>query len=63
MGKWKGIRLNVQDNPHNPIELYDLETDPSENKNIAADFPDVVEKINQIMEDARTPSEHFPLFE
>jgi len=63
MGKWKGIRLNVRDNPDNPIELYDLEKDPSEQTNIAGEHPDEVEKITEIMSSAHLASVVFPLYE
>jgi arylsulfatase A len=55
--------LNVRDNPDNPIELYDLDNDPSEQTNIAREYPDVVEKITEIMSSAHVPSEVFPLYE
>lgn len=63
MGKWKGIRLNIQDNPNGPIELYNLENDPSETNNIATGNPDIVKQIEEILDEAHTPSKEFPLFE
>ncbi len=50
MGDWKGIRLK----PGVPLELYDLRTDFSEKKNVAAEHPDVVRKIEAIMKAAHT---------
>jgi arylsulfatase A-like enzyme len=49
LGKWKGVRLNVRENPDGPIELYDLESDPSETTDISSDHPDVLTDINNIM--------------
>lgn len=49
MDNWKGIRLNMQNNPQAEIELYNLETDIEERYNLAADHADVVVKINEIM--------------
>lgn len=63
-GRWKGVRQNMlrAKNP-NPlrIELYDLETDVGESKNLAAERADVVARIEAIMRTARVPSERFPL--
>lgn len=61
MGKWKGVRQNVNYNPPPPIELYDLDSDIGEQDNIAADHPDIVAQIEQIMTEAHTPSSYFPL--
>jgi arylsulfatase A len=57
MGRWKGIRHGVDQE----MELYDLETDRGEQSDVAADHPDVVARIAQIMVTARTESELFPL--
>ncbi len=59
MGKWKGVRLNVNKNRNAPIELYDLEIDLGETTNIAEQHPEVVQKIEQAMEEAHVPS---PIF-
>ena len=60
MGDWKGVRLNVDQDPDGPIELYDLARDPTEARDIAGDHPDVVARITQVMREAHTPSELFP---
>ena len=53
MGSWKGIRFG---GTREPLELYDLATDPSETRNVADHHPDIVEKITTIMRDARADS-------
>ena len=53
MGKWKGIRKNTR-NGNLDIELYDLQNDIQEQNNIASSNPEVVEKIADIMVNART---------
>lgn len=60
MGKWKGIRLNVFNNPDGPIELYDLSQDTKEQNDLSQDYPKIVRKIEQIMKQARTESDTFP---
>lgn len=56
MGDWKGVRLNVAQNPDGPIELYDLKTDPGESADVAADHADIVAEIVRIMKTAHTES-------
>lgn len=58
-GEWKAIRLNVRDNPHGPLELYNLETDPLEQKNVADQHPDLVQTFSRMMEEEREASEDF----
>ena len=61
-GKWKGIRQNMlnKKNP-NPLktELYDLSADISESKDVAAEHPEVVAKIEALMKSERVPSAVF----
>jgi arylsulfatase A-like enzyme len=62
MGDWKAVRTKTHANPNGPIELYDLKTDPTESKNVAADHPDVVARLTDILSTARTESVEFPLY-
>ncbi len=55
MDKWKGIRKNIFEG-NLEIELYNLETDIKEENNIADQYPEVVKKIEQIMEEEHEPS-------
>ncbi len=54
MGKWKGIRFG---GTKEPIELYDLSVDIGETNNIAEDHPEITERMNSIMKEARENSE------
>jgi arylsulfatase len=55
MGRWKGIRKDIfYDNLD--IELFDLDKDKQEQNNVAANFPDVTEKIETIMEREHVPA-------
>ncbi len=56
MGKWKGIRKKIFEG-NMDIELYDLSLDLREQNNVADDHPEIVAKIEGIMEAAHTPAE------
>jgi arylsulfatase A-like enzyme len=56
MGRWKAIRLK----PDAPLELYDLESDRSEQRDVAAANPAVIAKIEGYLKTARTPSDRWP---
>jgi arylsulfatase A-like enzyme len=50
-GNWKAVRLKDDA----PIELYDLESDIGEANDVAADHPEVVQRMGEIMEEAYAP--------
>lgn len=57
MGNWKGVRHGRNE----PLELYDLASDPGETTDLADAHPGLVSALVSLMESERTPSEHFPL--
>lgn len=59
LGNWKGVRLNMTNNPTAKIELYDLSIDKEEKYDIAEDHPDIVQKISNIMEREHSVSNIF----
>lgn len=59
-GDWKGLRLNVKKNPQGPIELYNLNLDVGETRDVAGENPKVVARMNELMGSSRTFSEDFP---
>jgi arylsulfatase A len=60
MGNWKAVKLNIDKMPVGETELYDLSADIGETNNIASSRPDIVEKMEEIMKEAHTPSVDFP---
>lgn len=62
IGKWKGVRVNLRKNPNAPTELYDLSNDIAEEHNIADRHPEIVGRLNAVMQREHTDSETFPLF-
>ena len=58
MKGFKGIRFLEEDR----IELYNLAEDQSEENNVAADNPYILEQMKYIMDRISTPSETWPLF-
>lgn len=54
-GNWKAVQLGMKKSPQQ-VELYDLSQDLGEAHNIAADHPDVVARLTQSMDTARTES-------
>jgi arylsulfatase A-like enzyme len=56
-GDWKAVRLR----PGGPLELYDLRADPGETRDLAADHPEVVARIETYLKAARVDSPDFPV--
>jgi len=65
IGDWTGIRQNLMPRgkaaPNLHIELYDLAKDLGQTKDVSADHPDIVARIERIMREQHTPSETFPI--
>lgn len=59
-GKWKAVKYDILKNPDTPLQLFNLEVDPSEENDIAEQHPEVVSELNELMKSVRTESETFP---
>ncbi len=58
---WKAIKLNVRTDAHAQVELYNLDTDPSEKNNVAAQYPAIARQLNTMIQQAHTPNQQWPL--
>ncbi len=56
LGKWKGVVYDLQ----KEMELYNMETDPMENENVAAKYPEKVSELRQAIIGTRTQSQYWP---
>jgi arylsulfatase A len=59
-GRWKAIRQQLRKGPA-VTELYDLEADPSESHDVAAEHPEVVKQLEALMAREHTISPVFPI--
>ena len=55
MGNWYGYR----DKPGN-LEIYDLEKNPEQDKDLSGEHPQIADKIAEIMKNEHTPSDVWP---
>lgn len=55
-GDWKAVRPQAGQ----PLELFNLQSDPGEQRNVAADHPSVVARIEELLKMARTESDRWP---
>lgn len=56
-GRWKAFRPS----PDKPVQLYDLEADPAEARDVAEAHPEIVARSREVMTREHMPSELFPL--
>ena len=57
--EWKGVKNNVESGD-SKLELYNLESDRAESKDLSAEFPKITAELNALLEEARTSSSSFP---
>ena len=50
MGKWKGIKTGLKEEPEVLWEIYNLEEDPFETTDVVKEHPELVEKLDEIVE-------------
>lgn len=59
IGNWKAVRLGTD----RPIEIYDLQHDETERKDLASDHPEIVRQMETFLKSARTDSDLWPIRE
>ncbi len=52
MAQWKGVLRGWKTQGPTQLELYDVSKDLGERNDVAAEHPDIVKKITQIMQEA-----------
>ena len=52
MDHWYGYKNN-----QGKLEIYDLNKNPNQDKDLSVEFPDITEKIDEIMKSEHTPSD------
>lgn len=59
MGRWKGVKRNVSVDRQGKWEIYNLDNDPAESNDLAAQNPELMIKFDEIV-NQRTPSQFEP---
>jgi arylsulfatase A-like enzyme len=49
MGKWKGVKTGLNKNAQVPWQIFNLETDESEVKDVAAEHPELLKQFDAIV--------------
>ena len=64
-GPWKTIRQGAAKKKPGKWELYNLEKDPSETKNLAKKYPEILTRLAKISATDRSPNPRakFPLYD
>jgi arylsulfatase A len=59
VGNWKGIRPNLNDSTS--LQLFDLANDPKEERDVAAQHPEIAASLSKILREQHVKSDVFPL--
>lgn len=60
MGDWKGIKVNQLKGKRGHLELYNLNIDAAEQKDVANTYPEICRKMEEIIRREHVPSKLFP---
>lgn len=59
MGKWKGIRTGLYEDPNARIALFDLVDDPSETRDVSAGHPEIIKQLKTVLDTVRNDVPYF----
>ncbi len=62
-GKWKLVKNDCFRQDGGEQELFDLDHDPGEMKDLSEEYPELVKELSEQMKSVRTESEIFPFYE
>jgi arylsulfatase A len=60
-GRWKAIKVGLEEDPLSPWQLYNLLEDINESNDVATQHPEILEEMDKIVLEAHEPSEYFPI--
>jgi arylsulfatase A-like enzyme len=55
--RWKGVRLR----PGAPLEVYDLNTDPGESRDLREAQPEIARRLETLLQSSRSDNPHWPI--
>lgn len=56
LGKWKALQVHLKKNKSTPIQLFDLESDPREQIDVAAEHQNILKQVQEIFVKQHIPS-------
>jgi arylsulfatase A-like enzyme len=59
---WKLVKLQVKDDSKMTVELYNLNADPGETKDLSTNHPEKVKELDLLIQEAHQPNRVFKLF-
>jgi arylsulfatase A-like enzyme len=58
-GKWKGVK----EYKNQPLQLYNIDEDPSEVFNLAKEYPEIITEMEAIIAKEHEPSTYWPMYD
>jgi len=58
-GKWKGVK----EYKNQPLQLYNIDEDPSEVFNWAKEYPEIITEMEAIIAKEHEPSTYWPMYD